>query len=107
MSVLLRLLLHLAPNCHWKLTCPDTIESAAQDFIDYHLPPLEAVSAIGSDSIRNGGPGVAWRRRISAIYGVSTSYTDPRGQESKRGWNRRLWRNDPGIEPEQLVNRIF
>ncbi len=89
------------------MTCPDTIESAAQDFIDNHLPPLNQLSLIDFDNIDDGDQLFAWRRRICAIYGISTWYCHPNGRTPKRGWNRRLWNTYPDFDPEQLVDHVF
>ncbi|EMI19118.1 hypothetical protein RMSM_03951 [Rhodopirellula maiorica SM1] len=107
MSLWMRVLSRVAPNWHWQMTCPDTIETAAQDFIDNHLPPLNDLRATDFDNIDDGDPWIAWRRRICAIYGISTSYSHPNGREPKRGWNRRLWQKYPDLDPEELVDHVF
>jgi hypothetical protein len=97
----------VSPEFYWRCTCPGTIESIADDFINNHLLPLKGIRSLDFSKIDDGDPWFAWRRRISAIYGVATTYRDPRGKSPKPGWNRRLWRNTPDLAPEQLVERIF
>jgi hypothetical protein len=104
----IRLMPSLVLNWHWRLTCPDTIENIAQDFVENRAPAPEVLQTLDFDGIDNKDFLFAWRRRINSIYGVGTSYQHPRGHESaRRGWNQRLWRNAPGIEPEALVDEIF
>jgi len=102
-----RILAFLSPNLHWRLMCPDTIEGVAQDFITNHLPGQNCLREIDFHRMASQDPGFAWRRRISAIYGVATCYQHPRGDLARAGWNRRLWRNAPDREPEFLVEEIF
>ena len=109
MSLWLRVLFRFAPNWHHRVTCPDTVEAIAQDFIDNHLPPLDEIRTLGLDfdNTQAYDPWFAWRRRISSIYGVSTCYASPNGRLANQGWNRQLWRNNPGADPDQLTDRIF
>lgn len=97
----------ISPQLHWRMTCPDTIEAVALDFIDGHMPLLRTLSEIDLERIDDGDPWFAYRRRISAIYGISTTYCHPDGRKPKQGWNRRMWRRYKKTSPEQLVEQVF
>ncbi|MCO6045155.1 hypothetical protein NG895_14685 [Aeoliella sp. ICT_H6.2] len=104
----IHLLKRITPNFHWRLTCPDTVDSIAVDFVERRLPKLDSLRDLDFGNItRCGDPWFAWRRRICFLYGVSNHYHNPSDPVVLRGWNHRLWRNEPGYEPEALVDRIF
>ena len=103
----LRFISYFAPEVHWRLTCPDTIEKIAVDFIEKRLPRHDVLRSLDFSKIDDGDPWLAWRRRINSIYGVGTCFQHPRGGVAKQGWNQRLWLNAPNLHPEELVERIF
>lgn len=107
MTFFYRFLSYVAPETHWRLTCPNTLEAIAQDFIENHLPNREELNSLNFEQVDNRDPWFAWRRRICTIYGVATSYKHPNGKLARPSWNHRLWSNVPDLDPEVLVDRIF
>lgn len=95
------------PEYSWRRKCPATIEQIAIDFVENHCVSVDKLSLALLANIHDGDPWFAWRRRLSAIYGISKSYADPFGRPQQRGWNNRLWAKHETEMPDDLVERVF
>ena len=108
MGFLYSLFADLFPETAWRMKCPSTVRGIAEHFLEIHCP---SVTQFLTASIGNAPgslvPEFAWRRRISAIYGISKHYSHPREIRQQRGWNRTLWKNHPDMSPDELVDLVF
>ena len=98
----------LLGNILWRFRCPVSIDGIATDFVDTRIPQDQiAKHDFRTAHVEWEDPWLAYRRRIGSIYGVAVCYKPPNDTPSKRGWNRRLWRNHENLTPDELVETIF
>ncbi len=104
-----RILDRVAPGLIWRWDCPRTAQAVAEHYIQNHLNDAAAqyIRALPSPDIEDWGVALAHKRRISAIYGVSTCYDDPRGPRGRPGWNRKLLADCRSEDAESAVEEIY
>src|SRR3954471_6655433 len=108
--MLKRLLWMIAPWYAWRLECLCTVDAVAEHFIRHHLG-AEAIRLISLIPAPNSevyaGTELAWKRRISFIYGVATHYDVPGRERGRAGWNRPLLDDCKAKDPEEATREIF
>lgn len=108
---MLRWLLKIvSPMYVWRLECPQTVEAVAEHFIHHHLgdDAIQLISSLPTaNSETSANTELAWKRRISFIYGVATHYDVPGLEPGRVGWNRRLFDDCRAEEPERAVEEIY